>query len=295
MQKHTCKFTVGYNEQPDAVSACRGMHGKVVPDIKKRNTLVISVNYQVPRNHCFKCFTLVDTKVSHGHTARECPHVDPPPCEVCHEIHEGERCGWYVHHDTVLHDYDSITNRDRSNRAKARSQALTAAAYASVAGSQYGSQYAGSVADPRDLIDPRSLPHAQERYAPFVWTPRTAEQNHEKYGRPDMQEVRPPYDKRSPPHSQPGRQRHQPGDDGGDQQWETPFQDRRAAAPSQQRGWGRQQWEAPASPVRAPDSIPGLLRRNSPDNDPYASRQLRGVGGITITTGTWTHPPPAGE
>jgi hypothetical protein len=73
MQKHTCKFAVGYNEQGDAVSACRGMHGKVAPDIKKRNTLVISVNYQVPRNHCFKYFTLVDTKVSHGHNARDCP------------------------------------------------------------------------------------------------------------------------------------------------------------------------------------------------------------------------------
>ena len=88
MQKHTCKFTVGYNEHEEAVSACRGMHGKVVPDIKKRNTLVISVNYQVPRNHCFKYFTLVDTKVSHGHNARDCPFVDPPPCEVCHEIHQ---------------------------------------------------------------------------------------------------------------------------------------------------------------------------------------------------------------
>ena len=49
-----------------------------------------------------------------------------------------------------------------------------------------------------------------------------------------------------------------------------------AAAPSQQRGWGRQQLEAPASPVRAPDSIPGLMRRNSPDNDPYARDSYAG-------------------
>ena len=95
-----------------------GWHGKMGTDIKKRNTLVISVNYQVPRNHCFRCFTLVDTTVSHGHTAQNCPHTNPPLCEVCHEIHQGERCGWYVYQDTVLHDFESITNSDRANQAK---------------------------------------------------------------------------------------------------------------------------------------------------------------------------------
>jgi hypothetical protein len=44
MQRSTRKFTVGYNSHAGAVSACRGMHGKMVPDIKQRNTLVISVN-----------------------------------------------------------------------------------------------------------------------------------------------------------------------------------------------------------------------------------------------------------
>ena len=44
MQKNTCKFTVGYNDQADAIAACRGMHGKAVPNIKPRNTLVIAVN-----------------------------------------------------------------------------------------------------------------------------------------------------------------------------------------------------------------------------------------------------------
>ena len=96
---------------------------------------------------------------------------DPPPCAVCHEIHQGERYGWYANQDTVLHDYDLIINTDRANQAKARSAAMTATVYASVAGSQYGSQYAGSVADPRDLetyrskgTNRRSPPFSQQDY-----------------------------------------------------------------------------------------------------------------------------------
>jgi hypothetical protein len=119
------------------VNSCRGIHGKMVPDIKMRNMLAISVNYQVPRNHRFRCFTLVVMTVSHGHSCQELPTRQPPtPCEVCHEIHQGERCGWYEHQETVQHDFDSINNSGRANQARARSAVMAATAYASVAGSQ---------------------------------------------------------------------------------------------------------------------------------------------------------------
>ena len=299
MQRNTCKFTVGYNEQAHAISACRGMHGKAVPNIKPRNTLVIAVNYQVPRNHCFRCFTLVDPEVSRGHTAKECPHRNPPPCAVCHEIHESERCGWYEHQDRVLHDYDVITNADRARQAQARSAAMTATAYASVAGSHYGSQYAGSLADPTDL-EPYHTQGRNSSSPPFrhdsKGTPhnrgqrRNTDQDSERHNHGDLERVQQnlfdgfqssqasgnsSHRGYGFTNSSQGNQNH-----GGrySQEERTPgrqqAQDQRT---TQHRYDGRQsQQQSPASPVRTPESVLGSPQFTGRLSDQYEGSSYAG-------------------
>jgi hypothetical protein len=102
---------------------------------------VVSVNYDVPRNHCFKCYCTNKPERSRDHLARDCTNQS---CDVCHEHHETEICGYTKERAQVRHKYETVTDKDRQNRARARSAAM------SQAGSQMGSQVEDSQADPTE-------------------------------------------------------------------------------------------------------------------------------------------------
>ena len=132
---------IGFNDIKFAAAACKALHGEMRVDIQPSNPLVCAVNYTVPRGHCFKCFNLRFPMVSKGHQGRHCPHTDPAPCEVCHELHVEEQCGWQTQREQVRHNYDVITDRDRQKAAAARSHALSQMS-AALGGSQAGASQA---------------------------------------------------------------------------------------------------------------------------------------------------------
>jgi hypothetical protein len=55
MQKTVCKITIGFHVLDYAVATSKALHGKLRVDIH-RDPLVMSVNYRVPKGHCYNCF-----------------------------------------------------------------------------------------------------------------------------------------------------------------------------------------------------------------------------------------------
>jgi hypothetical protein len=58
---------LGFDEEDDMHDAIASLH-----DIKAKDGLCVSIKYDDPKGHCFKCYNLSYTKTSRGHTAREC-------------------------------------------------------------------------------------------------------------------------------------------------------------------------------------------------------------------------------
>ena len=151
MQKTVCKMTIGFHVLDYAVATSKALHGELRVDVH-RDPLVISVNYRVPKGHCYNCFNQKDPDMSKGHISRQCPHTDPPPCSVCHEIHQKEHCGWQNQRLQVRHNYDAVTDRDRATQARTRSATMS-----QMGAAMGGSHHGGSQFDPQEQQHMRQM------------------------------------------------------------------------------------------------------------------------------------------
>ena len=157
----TSKVQLGFDEEDDMHDAIASLHDAWRPDIKARGGLCVSIKYDVPRGHCFKCYNPGYTKTSRGHTARDCQE---DTCFICHRNHDTEKCGLIAQKKVIQHRHHTISEREREIIAKARLQRLMhGAGHAPVEdvgsvmggpslgpyhGSQYPSDYVGSVIGP---------------------------------------------------------------------------------------------------------------------------------------------------
>ena len=157
----TSKVQLGFDEEDDMHDAIASLHDAWRPDIKARGGLCVSIKYDVPRGHCFKCYNPGYTKTSKGHTARDCQE---DTCFICHRNHDTEKCGLIAQKKVIQHRHHTISEREREIIAKARLQRLMhgggnapvddvgsvlgGPAVGPYYGSQYPSDYAGSVIGP---------------------------------------------------------------------------------------------------------------------------------------------------
>ena len=62
----TSKVQLGFDEEDNMHDAIASLHDAWRPDIKAKGGLCVSIKYDVPRGHCFKCYNPGYTKTSHS-------------------------------------------------------------------------------------------------------------------------------------------------------------------------------------------------------------------------------------
>ena len=143
----TSKVTIGFDEEPDMARCSQAVYGTFRPEIKRRGELLCSIQYDVPRHHCYKCYYPDKPKESYGHNGKDC--TKETVCDVCHEPHATTGCGWIQEKKAVVqHRHDIIPESVYRARNAARDAAFIqqGAQWGSSAGSMYGGSQAGGPA-----------------------------------------------------------------------------------------------------------------------------------------------------
>ena len=63
----TSKVTIGFDEEPEMAKCSQAVYGTFRREIKRRGELLCSIQYDVPRHHCYKCYYPDRPKDSYGH------------------------------------------------------------------------------------------------------------------------------------------------------------------------------------------------------------------------------------
>ena len=129
------------------VSCSHVLYGTFRPEIKRRGELMCSIQFDVPRHHCYKCYYPAKPSASYGHNGKDC--TQDPICNVCHEPHVTTGCGWIREKKAVVqHRHDVIPESVYHARNAARDAAFIqlGAQWGSSAGSLYGGSQAGGPA-----------------------------------------------------------------------------------------------------------------------------------------------------
>ena len=143
----TSKVTIGFDEEPDMARCSQAVYGTFRPEIKRRGEILCSIQYDVPRHHCYKCYYPDKPKESYGHNGKDC--TKETVCDVCHEPHATTGCGWIREKKSVVqHRHDIIPESVYLARNAARDAAFIqqGAQWGSSAGSMYGGSQAGGTA-----------------------------------------------------------------------------------------------------------------------------------------------------
>jgi hypothetical protein len=68
----TSRVTIGFHS-PALMAACsQALYGIYRPEIKARGDLLCAIQYDVPRNHCYKCYYPGGPKQSKDHKGKDC-------------------------------------------------------------------------------------------------------------------------------------------------------------------------------------------------------------------------------
>ena len=164
----TSRVTIGFYSPAHMAACSQALYGIYRPEIKARGDLLCAIQYDVPRNHCYKCYYPGGPKQSKGHKGKDC--TQDPLCDVCHEPHETAGCGWITAQTAVVtHRHDVIPESVYHARNAAHNAAFINQGFqwGSQAGSQAGgSQFGGPMWDNPSEVE--SVPRAEWRSA---WEP----------------------------------------------------------------------------------------------------------------------------
>ena len=165
----TSRVTIGFHS-PALMAACsQALYGVYRPEIKAKGDLLCAIQYDVPRNHCYKCYYPGGPKQSRGHKGKDC--TQDPLCDVCHEPHETAGCGWITAQTAVVtHRHDVIPESVYHARNAARNAAFInqgfqwgSQAGSQAGGSQFGGPMWGSPSEVESVIQPGGQPNDPPR------------------------------------------------------------------------------------------------------------------------------------